>query len=399
MKLYAALIAVFLLSVFVQISSEALSITVKKLGLLNFVEASSPEELQNLLESSSGRVLIFIYDDFCPGCRYMIENVFAAPALAEFLKENNVMLVSIDLTYTKLDFIEAYSEGGVLVVSPQGIGRSGAQGLIRIPIVGTPTMIYGCSSESKFYVRLIVIGAVESYKTLIEHIANSGCGITSATEAQITSSVSFTPAILALMYILGVGSAFSPCVLPVIGLMGLTLFTRRSPAAIVAGLTVSLTLFGSVIGFLGFILSRRVVAVAGGALLIAMGFAIFVPSVEIRLVQAASRLQTAVRRLAYGGDFVLGMSLGAAWSPCIAPYAGLAIVASMISGDFVRSTLYMFSYAAGISSAIYLLLRAARKVGSRFSKKLGGGRKISKLVKYATAVASIAAGFYLIATA
>jgi len=399
MKRYTTLVVVFLLLVFVQISSETLSLTVKKLGLLNFVETSSSEELQNLLESSSGRVLIFIYDDFCPGCRYMIDNVFTAPALAEFLEENNITLVSVDLTYTKLDFIEAYSNGSILVVSPQGISRSEVQGLIRIPIVGTPTVIYGCSSESKFYVHLIVIGAVESCKTLIEYIANSGCGITGAAETRGASSVSFTPAILALMYILGVGSAFSPCVLPVIGLMGLTLFTRRSPAAIVAGLTVSLTLFGSVIGFLGFLLSRRVLAVAGGALLIATGSAILVPPVEIKLVQAASRLQTAARRLAYGGDFVLGMSLGAAWSPCIAPYAGLAIVASMISGDVVRSTLYMFSYAAGISSAIYLLLRAARKAGSRFSKKLGGSRKISKLVKYVTAAASIAAGLYLIATA
>jgi len=399
MKHYAALIVVFLLLIFVQISSETLSLTVKRLGLLNFVEASSPEELQNLLKSSNGRVLIFVYDDFCPGCRYMIDSVFTAPALAGFLEENNVTLVSVDLTYMKLDFIEAYSDGSILVVSPQGISRGGAQDLIRIPIVGTPTVVYGCSSESKFYVRLIVIGAVESYKKLIEYIANSGCGITGVAEARSVSSVGFTPAILALMYVLGVGSAFSPCVLPVIGLMGLTLFTRRSPGAIVAGLTVSLTLFGSVIGFLGFILSRRVVAVAGGALLIAMGFAIFVPSVEIRLVQAASRLQTVVRKLAYGGDFVLGMSLGAAWSPCIAPYAGLAIVASMISGDVVRSTLYMFSYAAGISSAIYLLLRAARKVGGRFSKKLGGGRKISKLVKYVTGAASIVAGFYLIVTA
>jgi len=399
MKRYTTLVAVFLLLVFAQISSETLSLTVKKLGLLNFIEASSLEELQSLLEASSGRVLIFIYDDFCPGCMYMINNVFTAPALAEFLEENNVTLVSVDLTYTKLDFIEASSEGSVLVVSPQGSSRNAVQGLVRIPIVGTPTLIYGCSSGSKFYVHLVVIGAVESYRKLIDYIANSGCDITGAAEAQSTSFVIFTPAILALIYILGVVSAFSPCVLPVIGLMGLTLFTRRSPTAVVAGLTVSLTLFGSVIGFLGFLLSRRVVAMTGGALLIAMGFAILVPSVEMRLTQAASRLQTAVRRLTYGGDFVLGMSLGAAWSPCIAPYAGLAIVASMISGDVVRSTLYMFSYAAGISSSIYILLRAARKVGSRFSKKLGGGRKISKLVKYVAAAASIVAGLYLIATA
>src|SRR5436305_12271086 len=134
-------------------------------------------------------------------------------------------------------------------------------------------------------------------------------------------------------FVAGVGTALSPCVLPVlpIALAAGATGGKRRPLGIVTGLALSFTFvtiaFVYVIHWLGLPNDLlRDIAIVG---LIAFGLALAVPPVGDRLEAWLSRIvpQGTARR---GGDgfrsgLVVGFGLGAVYTPCAGPLPAAAV--------------------------------------------------------------------------
>ncbi len=162
----------------------------------------------------------------------------------------------------------------------------------------------------------------------------------------------------------GMLTTLSPCVLPLLPLvLGAALARSRfGPAALAAGLVVSFVaigLFVATIGFsigLGGDLFRTVFAV----LLAALGIILLSARLQRRLAVATSGIGGAAHELLARltpdgsvGQFVLGLLLGAVWSPCVGPTLGAASLLAAQGRDLGTVSVIMGVF--GIGSALPLL--------------------------------------------
>lgn len=145
----------------------------------------------------------------------------------------------------------------------------------------------------------------------------------------------------------------------------------------------------------------------GGVLLVAMGAVLVVERLNRSFVIWASRFQTSAykaskRGVGRAGDFMLGASLGAVWTPCIAPFFGAVVVANLVASALTGNYLLLFAatlaYAAGLALVIYLLIVAVRRGAGRAVKSMRWG-SLGRRIEYAVGVASIILGVLLIGEA
>ncbi|MBO8182808.1 MAG: cytochrome c biogenesis protein CcdA [Archaeoglobus sp.] len=164
----------------------------------------------------------------------------------------------------------------------------------------------------------------------------------------------------------GVLSVFSPCILPVLPVILATAEGKwwRS-ILVVIGLVFSFGVLGLVFGILG---SIKIVSYIAFVVLFIFGimlvFDLQVSQFDILSGFFGRKMVKASTSSFY--PFVLGMSLGVIWSPCIGPILGAVIGLVAVSGSALGGTLLMLSYAFGMAVAISAILIA----GSRFSGKL-----------------------------
>jgi cytochrome c biogenesis protein CcdA/thiol-disulfide isomerase/thioredoxin len=192
--------------------------------------------------------------------------------------------------------------------------------------------------------------------------------------------------LIAFAFVAGVGTAVSPCVLPVLPLAlsaGATGGPRR-PLGVVTGLVVTFTF--AIVGLVYAIDALglpndllRDIAIAG---LILFGVALVVPPVADRLEAALSGLAARVGRRRPAGDggdaadrrgfwsgVAVGSGLGLVYAPCAGPIlAGVITVSASqpFTGGRLATAL---AYALGSAVALYALMLGGR----RFTRRLSPG--------------------------
>jgi cytochrome c biogenesis protein CcdA len=172
-------------------------------------------------------------------------------------------------------------------------------------------------------------------------------------------------ATLALALLAGTLSTLSPCVLPLLPLVlgAATGEHRLGPAALAAGLAVSFVAIGLFVALFGFAigLDQDVFRALAAVLLIGIGGVLLMPRLQVQFALAAGPLANWTQSRAggfstrgLGGQFALGLLLGAVWSPCVGPTLGAASVlaARGESIGVVAATMLLF----GIGAALPLLL-------------------------------------------
>jgi len=158
----------------------------------------------------------------------------------------------------------------------------------------------------------------------------------------------------------GVASFLAPCLVPLLPaylgiIVGETADAHDPAQAVpatlifVAGFASVFAAFGVAAGLVGRSLSPAQAAVQriGGAVIIVFGLALLgvlrgALSRERRLITTLPRVAGPLR------PFVVGVAFGAAWSPCVGPLLGAALVVAAHSGEPVRGGLLLLSYALGI---------------------------------------------------
>lgn len=191
---------------------------------------------------------------------------------------------------------------------------------------------------------------------------------------------------IGLAGVAGILSTLSPCVLPLVPIvLGAAISEHRyGPVALAAGLAVSFTAIGLFVATVGFAigLDAGVFRMAAAALLGAMGLVLVVPVLQVRLAVAAGPVGNwgeqhfgGFSTTGLGGQFAVGILLGAVWSPCVGPTLGAASVLAAQGEDLVQVSLTMlaFGIGAGVPLAALGALSRDRLMGIR-DRLLAAGR-------------------------
>src|SRR3954452_13876859 len=185
--------------------------------------------------------------------------------------------------------------------------------------------------------------------------------------------------VMLFAFLAGVGTALSPCVLPVLPLAlgaGATGGHRR-PLGIVTGLALSFTFvtvaFVYVIHWLAMPDDLlRNIAIPG---LICFGIALVVPKIGDRLEAWLSRLvpQGAGRRggEGFGSGLLVGFGLGAVYTPCAGPILAGVITLSASQSFTAGRLATALAYGVGSAVALYFLMLGGRRLTRKLSRRSG----------------------------
>lgn len=203
---------------------------------------------------------------------------------------------------------------------------------------------------------------------------------------------------LGLAFLAGVLTILSPCVLPLVPLaLGAAASEHRlGPAALAAGLTISFVAIGLFVATIGFSigLDADVFRAVAATLMIAVGAVLLLPAAQARFATAAGPVGTwagerldAVSRAGLGGQFVVGLLLGAVWSPCVGPTLGAASVLAAQGKDLGVVAATMVAFGVGAATPLLLLGVLSREALMRWRSRMMAGGRMAKMALGALFVA------------
>ena len=177
---------------------------------------------------------------------------------------------------------------------------------------------------------------------------------------------------LVLSFAAGALSTLSPCVLPILPIVLFGVLEKHAwgPVALAAGLSVSFAAVGIAIASIGFNvgLDPSTLRYAVAVLMIGMGLILLVPALQARLAALASPISTGGQSLldrvqpsGLAGQFVLGILLGAIWSPCSGPTLGAAIGLAAQGDSMIKAAAVMATFGFGASTPILALAYGSRQ--------------------------------------
>src|SRR6266849_3432815 len=207
-----------------------------------------------------------------------------------------------------------------------------------------------------------------------------------------------------LVYLGGVLTIVSPCILPVLPFV----FARADRPFVRSGLPLLIGMAAT------FAAVATLAAVGGGwavhanqygrivslALLALFGVALLFPGLAARmmspLVGLGARLaQSADQDAGTGastvtGSMLLGVATGLLWAPCAGPVLGLILTGAALEGASPHTTLLLLVYAAGAATSLALALLIGGRVLAALKQSLGTGEWIRRGVGVAVLAAVVA---------
>jgi cytochrome c-type biogenesis protein len=202
-------------------------------------------------------------------------------------------------------------------------------------------------------------------------------------------------------FLAGILSTLSPCVLPVLPLvLGPAVSTHRlGVAALAAGLVTSFVGIGLFVATIGFSigLDGGVFRAVSAILLALMGVVLLSGVLQQRLALATGGISNSGNQLiarispsGISGQFILGLLLGAIWSPCVGPTLGAASLLAARGRDLVGVVIVMLAFGIGTAIPLLIVGSLSRHALGRWRGRLMGVRKVGTVV-LGTAVMAVAA--------
>lgn len=188
---------------------------------------------------------------------------------------------------------------------------------------------------------------------------------------------------LALAALSGALSVLSPCVLPLLPIvLGTAAAEHRwAPAALAIGIALSFTVLGLFVSAVGFTvgLDTELFRIVGAILLLAVGIVLVTEPLQVRLAAAGSPIGNMIEERfsqvptqGVGGQFMLGLLLGAVWAPCVGPTLGAASVLAAQGQDLGQVALTMVVFGIGAALPLLIMGLASREALIRWRGRLLG---------------------------
>ena len=198
-----------------------------------------------------------------------------------------------------------------------------------------------------------------------------------------------TAGALGLAFLAGVLTVLSPCVLPLLPIvLGAAASQHRlGPLALAGGRALSFTAIGLFVATIGFAagLDTGFFRTVSAVLLIGVGLVLLVPRLQEQFALAAAPVSNWAGGYAdnftpggFGGQFGLGLLLGAVWSPCVGPTLGAASVLAAKGENLPQVALTMLAFGIGAALPLLLLGILSREALMRWRSRLLEGGKAGK---------------------
>ncbi len=195
------------------------------------------------------------------------------------------------------------------------------------------------------------------------------------------------------VFMAGLATVITPCVLPILpAVLSGSVGSRLRPLAIVTGMSTTFTLMGilvsAVASFTFFAEYLRWLSIF---FIIGMGAVLFDDDVNEGYVKVSSSVVNFARERAsfiggmpgegLPGGFVLGMSLGILWIPCVGPILGavFAYVAESSASNLLHGTFLLLVYSLGVSIPMLVIAYSGKRISSRVSWFVKRGHFFKKL--------------------
>lgn len=187
----------------------------------------------------------------------------------------------------------------------------------------------------------------------------------------------------------GLFSTLSPCVLPLLPLVlsGAVAAHRFGMAALTAGMVLSFVTLGLFVATIGFAigLDGDVIRAVSAVLLVALGLVMLSDGLQQRFAMVTSGFGNAGNRIltrfspgGWTGQFVVGLVLGAVWSPCVGPTLGATSVLAAQGQDLAAVGAVMAAFAVGAAIPLLVIGSLSREVLLRWRGRLMGAGKTGK---------------------
>lgn len=186
---------------------------------------------------------------------------------------------------------------------------------------------------------------------------------------------------IALAGLAGTLSILSPCVLPLVPLvLGAALSEHRFGVfALATGLAFSFAAIGLFVATVGFAIGIDADAIRnlGAFILACVGLVLLLPTLQVRLATAAGPVSNwAEHRFGgfdssgLGGQFAVGLLLGAVWAPCVGPTLGAASVLAAQGQDLPQVAITMLAFGLGTALPLLILGQLSRERMLRWRDRL-----------------------------
>jgi cytochrome c biogenesis protein CcdA len=192
-------------------------------------------------------------------------------------------------------------------------------------------------------------------------------------------------------FLAGVLSTLSPCVLPLLPLVigPATATHRLGLQALAAGLVLSFVTIGLFVATIGFSigLDGDVFRIVSGVMLAIMGVVLLSAGLQQKFAVAtggvgnfASQMIDRLKLNGVGGQFVLGLLLGAVWSPCVGPTLGAASVLAAQGRDLASVAVVMLAFGLGTAVPLLAVGALSRQALLRWRGRMMEAGKTGKLL-------------------
>jgi len=189
----------------------------------------------------------------------------------------------------------------------------------------------------------------------------------------------------------GLLSTLSPCVLPLLPIVigGAAAAHRLGPVALAAGVTLSFVGLGLFVATLGYAigLDGDLFRFVGAAVMLGIGIILLSGRLQERFALAvggAGNFATGARmRLisaGWQGQLLLGLLLGAVWSPCVGPTLGAAATLAAQRSDLGQVALVMLLFGLGAAIPLIVIGALSREALMRWRGRLGMAGQKGKAV-------------------
>lgn len=192
-------------------------------------------------------------------------------------------------------------------------------------------------------------------------------------------------------FVAGLLSTLSPCVLPLLPLvLGPAMAVHRfGVVALAAGLVASFVGIGLFVATIGFAvgLDGEVFRSVSAAMLGIMGVVLLSEALQQQFAAATGGVSNAGDRLiqrltpkGLGGQLVLGVLLGAVWSPCVGPTLGAASLLAAQGRDLLGVTSVMVAFGLGTAVPLLLVGSLSRQALMRWRGRMMSAGKAGKIM-------------------
>lgn len=194
---------------------------------------------------------------------------------------------------------------------------------------------------------------------------------------------------LVFAFVAGSLSILSPCVLPLVPVVLGTAASkgRYGPTLLAAGLVLSFVVIGMFVSLVGFSigLDGKFFRAISAAMLIAIGLLLAVPFLQRQFAVASGPVGNWVDQRFGGGEaggqFGIGLLLGAVWSPCVGPTLGAASLLAAQGKNLAQVALTMASFGLGVGVPLIIIGMLSREMLMRWrGRMLSSGSMVKSIL-------------------